>query len=57
MKSDFSMLQPPDERKIKRLKLDILRLERDNLKTREYSNDEMVEKIRKLIEEEVKKCY
>lgn len=57
MKSDFNMLQPLDERKINRLKLDILRLERDNLKTREYSNDEMVEKIRKLIEEEVKKCY
>ena len=46
-----------DESKINRLKLKILMLERDNLKTREYTNDQMVEKIRKMIEEEVKRCY
>ena len=46
-----------DEKKINRLKLEILQLERENLKTREYTFGEMVDKIRKLIEEEVKKCY
>ena len=46
-----------DEKKINRLKLEILKLERENLKTREYTFGEMVDKIRKLIEEEVKKCY
>lgn len=56
MKSD-EMLGPLDEKKINRLKFDILHLERENLKTREYTNEEMVDKIRKLIEEEVKKCY
>lgn len=53
MKTD-DMLQPLDERKINRLKLDILRLERDNLNT---PDPDITDKIRKLIEEEVKKCY
>jgi hypothetical protein len=56
MSSD-DMFQPLNETKINRLKLSILQLERDNLNTREYTDDEMVDKIRKLIEEEVKKCY
>ena len=43
--------------KFNRLMLKILKLERDNLNTREYTNTEMVERIRKMIEEEVKKCY
>lgn len=56
MTSD-SMFQPLEEKKINRLKFDILHLERENLRTREFTNDEMIEKVRKLIEEEVKKCY
>jgi len=31
--------------------------ENENLRTRSQTFDEMVEKIRKMIEEEVKKCY
>ncbi|MGI6162739.1 MAG: hypothetical protein ACOYEQ_02275 [Bacillota bacterium] len=46
-----------DETKLNRLKIRILSLERDNLKTREFGYDDMVNRIRKLIEEEVKKCY
>jgi hypothetical protein len=57
MTSKLDASQPLDEKKLNRLKLDILTLERDNLRTRELTNDEMVEKIRKLIEEEVMKCY
>ena len=43
--------------KFNRLMFKILKLDRDNLNTREYTNTEMVERIRKMIEEEVKKCY
>lgn len=46
-----------DETKLKRLKYQIFFIERENLKTRELNNDQMVEKIRKLIKEEVDKCY
>lgn len=53
----FDNILQLDETKINRLKLHILRLERENLKTREFTNEDMVNKIRKLIEEEVKKCY
>ena len=43
-----------DKTKFNRLMLKILKLERDYLNTREYTNTEMVERIRKMIEEEVK---
>jgi len=46
-----------DETKLKRLKYNIFLLERENLRTRELNSDQMVEKIRKLIIEEVDKCY
>lgn len=46
-----------DETKLNRLKFKILKLERDNLKTRECNNPQMVEEIRKMIEEEVRKCF
>lgn len=57
MTSNLEGLEPLDEKKLNRLKYSILALERDNLKTREKTNEEMIEKIRKLIEEEVNKCY
>lgn len=57
MTSKLDPFQPLDEKKLNRLKLSILTLERDNLRTRDSTNEEMVEKIRKMIEEEVKKCY
>lgn len=47
-----------DERKLRRLKTSIYLLERENLKKNPpNSNIEMIERIRKLIEEEIKKCY
>lgn len=47
-----------DEKKLRRLQNYIYLLERDNLKRKPPMNDgEMVDKIRKIIEEEVKKCY
>ncbi len=57
MTSNLEGLEPLDEKKLNRLKYGILALERDNLKTREKTNEEMIERIRKLIEEEVNKCY
>ncbi len=46
-----------DEKKLNQMKLGIILVERKNLKTREKSNDEMVETIRKIIENEIKKNY
>lgn len=55
MKSDSDV--DLDQKTLDRLKFRILQLERENLRAREYGNREMVDKIRKLIEEEVRKCY
>lgn len=44
-------------KKLNQMKVDILKAEQDNLKTREKSNDTMVEVVRKIIENEVKKTY
>jgi hypothetical protein len=49
--------QELDPVKLKKLKLKIITLERENHINKILSNDEMVEKIRKLIEEEVRKCF
>lgn len=46
-----------DKAKLNRLKFRILLAERENLKTRAETKSEMIEKIRKMIEEEVNKCY
>lgn len=46
-----------DEKRLNSLKVNILRLEQENLKTREKTNDEMVETIRKIISDEIKKNY
>lgn len=46
-----------DEKKLNQMKLNILKAEHKNLKTREKSNDEMVEVIRRIIADEVKKNY
>ncbi|GAW28757.1 hypothetical protein ULO1_13270 [Carboxydocella sp. ULO1] len=35
----------------------IYELESENLKTKKYTDEQMVDKIQKLIIEEVKKCY
>jgi hypothetical protein len=45
------------EKKLNQMKVDILKAEQENLKTREKSTDAMVETVRKIIENEVKKTY
>jgi hypothetical protein len=46
-----------NEKKLNQMKVAILKAEQDNLKTRERPNEEMVDVIRKIIVEEVKKAY
>ena len=46
-----------NEKKLNQMKVDILEAERDNLKTREKTQEAMVDTIRKIIVEEVKKAY
>ena len=46
-----------NKKKLNQMKVDILKAEQDNLKTREKSNDAMVDTVRKIIENEVKKVY
>lgn len=46
-----------EKTRLDRIKYHLLRLERENLRTRSQTFDDMVEKLRKMIEEEVKKCY
>ena len=46
-----------NEKKLNQMKVDILKAEQDNLKTREKSNESMVDTVRKIIENEVKKSY
>jgi hypothetical protein len=46
-----------NEKKLNQMKVAILKAGQDNLKTREKPNDEMVDFLRKIIVEEVKKAY
>jgi len=46
-----------NEKKLNQMKVAILKAEQDNLKTRERPNEEMVDVIRKIIVEEIKKAY
>ena len=45
-----------DDRKVQLLLKKVIILETTNLKTKKYNNNEMVKKIKSLIEEEVE-CY
>lgn len=45
------------EKKLNAMKVKILKEERKNLKTREKTNDQMVELIRRIIKDESKKNY
>lgn len=45
-----------DEDKLKKITIRIIELERENVKTKEFNSNEMKNKIRKIIEEEVG-CY
>jgi len=44
-------------KKLNQMKVEILKVEQENLKTREKSNETMIETIRKIIIDEVKKSY
>ena len=56
--SDFRQEQGDlNEKKLNQMKVAILKAEQDNLKTRERPNEEMVDFLRKIIVEEVKKAY
>lgn len=44
-------------KKLGLMKLKILLMEKENLKTHEKTNEQMVEQIRKIIQEEAKKNY
>lgn len=46
-----------EKEKFERMWKRIHRLEITNAKTQKYSEDKVKEEIRKIIEEEVKKCY
>lgn len=46
-----------DEKHLNAMKVNILELEKENLKTRDKTNDEMVETIRKIISDELRKNY
>ncbi|MBZ4650443.1 MAG: hypothetical protein PWP18_223 [Thermoanaerobacter sp.] len=44
-----------DKRKAKRMLIKIIGIERENLKTKKERNIDMVEKLKKIIEEELKR--
>jgi len=46
-----------NKKKLNQMKVEILKAEQDNLKTKERPNDEMVDIIRKIIVAEVRKTY
>ena len=46
-----------NEKKLNAMKVKILKAERENLKTREKTNEQMVELIRRIINDESKKNY
>lgn len=45
------------EKQLNIMKIRILKLEKDNLKTRERTTDQMVDCIRKIITDEINKAY
>lgn len=46
-----------DKKRLEAMKVYILELEKENLKTNDKTNDEMVEAIRKIISDELNKNY
>ena len=46
-----------NDKKLNAMKFKILKTEQENLKTREKTNDQMVEAIRRIITDEAKKNY
>ena len=46
-----------DKRRLDAMKVKILELEKENLKIRDKTNDEMVEAIKKIISQEINRNY
>ncbi len=46
-----------NDKRLTAMKVNILELEKENLKTRDKTNDEMIEPIKKIIIDELKKNY
>ena len=46
-----------EKKRLDRIKFNILKAEKENLGNRTDMPDQMVDKLRKIIEEEVKKCF
>jgi hypothetical protein len=49
--------QDLNQKKLEQMKVEILKAERENLKTREKSTDAMIETLRKIIVTETKKNF
>lgn len=49
--------EPIDERKLARMQVRILWLENENMRTHAKTDTQMVDAIKKIIEEEHRKCY
>lgn len=45
-----------DDQRLSRIVKKIIQLENDNVKTREYNDEDIKKKIEKIIEEEIKCC-
>lgn len=41
-----------DERKLNKMRMTIFMIERENARTKQYSNTEMIKRIRKIVDEE-----
>lgn len=54
---DYRDTQDSQEKRINAMKYKILKLEQENLKTREKTTEQMVETIRRIILDESKKNY
>ena len=46
-----------EKKRLDRIKLGILKAEKENLNDRSCTADQMVDRLRKIIEEEVNKCF
>ncbi len=55
--NDLENFEEIDKAKAVRMIKEILKLEQENLKTKKYRDSEMIDKIKSIIEEEVRKCY
>ena len=57
MSNDQEVKQDVNDKRLNAMKYKILKVEQENLKTREKTNDQMVEIIRRIITDESNKNY